>query len=201
MKWLKRWLVTGILTLVPILVTYLIFRFLFDFFDGLLSPLADRALGHHIPGLGVAFSLLLVLGVGAVASNMAGKKILAYVTQFLENIPLVKSVYSAASQMVSALTPSGRGLRRVVLIEYPRRGVYSVGFVTARFEGKGFQGSSGAMAAVLVPAALNPTSGMVVLVPEGELVDAGFSVEEGVKLIVSGGFVQPEKFEAGVDRE
>ena len=199
MKALKRWFLAGILTLIPILLTYGIFRFLFLFFDGLLAPVADRALGRHIPGLGLLYSLALVLAVGAITSNVAGKKILAYVSKILENTPLVKTVYSASRQMVSALRPTGRGLTRAVLVEYPRKGVFSVGFVTSRDLVGGPQGPR--LAAVLIPAALNPTSGMVVLVPEGDLIDAGFSVEDGIKLIVSGGFAAPETRKTGASRE
>ncbi len=198
---LRRNFLTGILTLIPIVLTFWVFRFLFDFFDGLLAPLADRAFGRHIPGLGLLFSLLLVLAVGAIASNVVGKKILAYVTKILENTPLVKSVYSAAKQMVSAVSPSGRGLTKVVLIEYPRKGIYSIGFVTSREPWKGPGAGTSARVTGLIPAALNPTSGMVVVVPEEELIEAGLTVEEGVKLIVSGGFVAPETLKAGENRE
>jgi len=200
MNALRRNLVTGILTLLPLAVTYWVFRFLFNFFDGLLGPAADRALGRHMPGVGLVFSLLLVLAVGAVASNVAGKKILAYLSKILENTPLVKSVYTASRQMVTALSPGGGGLKRVVLIEYPRRGAHSVGFLTSRVGWK-LAGSDRNWVAVLVPAALNPTSGFVVIVPEDELLDPGFSVEEGVKLVVSGGFVPPEKKNAGAKGE
>lgn len=198
---LKRNFLTGILTLIPLVLTFWVFRFLFDFFDGLLAPVADRTFGRHIPGLGLFFSLLLVLAVGAVASNVAGKKILAYVTKILENTPLVKSVYSAARQMVSAVSPTGRGLTKVVLVEYPRKGIYSIGFVTSRDAWVGPGAGATARVTVLIPAALNPTSGMVVLVPEEELIEAGLTVEEGVKLIVSGGFVAPEAPRAGANRQ
>ncbi|MGH9443016.1 MAG: DUF502 domain-containing protein [Thermoanaerobaculia bacterium] len=188
----RRSFVAGILTLVPLIVTFWVFRFLFNFFDGLLAPFDDRAFGRHVPGLGLALSLLLVLSVGAIASNMVGKKILAYVSKILENTPLVKTVYSAAKQMVSALSPAGGGLKRVVLIEYPRKGIYSIGFLTSRAGWQVPAGRDRKWVSVLVPAALNPTSGMVVVVPEEELLDPGFSVEEGIKLVVSGGFVAPE---------
>ena len=200
MNALRRYFVAGLLTLVPIAVTYAIFRFLFNFFDGLLGPAADEALGRHVPGVGVVFSLLAILAVGAIASNVAGKKILAYLSKILENTPLVKSVYSASKQMVAALSPGGGGLKRVVLIEYPRKGVYAIGFLTSRMPWKE-PGSDRNWVSVLVPAALNPTSGFVVVVAEEELQDPGFSVEEGVKLVVSGGFVSPEKKSAGANRE
>jgi len=194
---LRRNFVAGILTLIPIAATYLIFRWLFETFDGLLAPVADRAFGRHLPGIGLVFSLLLVIVVGALSSNVFGKKILAYLSKILENIPLVKSVYSAARQMVLALAPSGRGLTRVVLVEYPRRGLYSIGFVTSRTAREKGEGTGGRWVTVLIPAALNPTSGMLIVVPEDELVDPGFSVEEGVKLVVSGGFVAPDRIVAG----
>ena len=201
MNALRRSFAAGILTLLPLALTYWFFRILFNFFDGLLGPAADRALGRHLPGVGLVVSILLILAVGAVASNVAGKKILAYVSKILENTPLVKSVYTASRKMVTALSPTGGGLKRVVLIEDPRRGTYAIGFLTSRLDSMFPGGSDRKWVAVLVPAALNPTSGMVVVVPEEELVDPGFSVEEGVKLIVSGGFVSPEKKDAGAKRE
>ena len=200
MSALRRNFVTGILTLLPLAVTYWVFRFLFGFFDGLLGPAADRAIGRHVPGVGLFFSLLAILAVGAVASNVAGKKILAYLSKILENTPLVKSVYSASRQMVTALSPAGGGLNRVVLIEFPRKGIYAIGFLTSRVAWRG-PGNDRNWVSVLVPAALNPTSGTVVIVPEEDLLDPGFSVEEGVKLVVSGGFVSPEKKNAGANRE
>jgi uncharacterized membrane protein len=199
MNALKRNFVTGILTLLPLAVTWWVFRFLFNFFDGLLGPSADRALGRHVPGVGLVFSFLAILAVGAVASNVAGKKILAYLSKILENTPLVKSVYTASRQMVAALSPAGGGLNRVVLIEYPRKGAYAIGFLTSRAPWR-IPGSDRNWAAVLVPAALNPTSGVVIIVPEEELLDAGISIEEGVNLVVSGGFVSPEKKNAGANR-
>jgi uncharacterized membrane protein len=199
MNALKRNFVTGILTLLPLAVTWWVFRFLFNFFDGLLGPSADRALGRHVPGVGLVFSFLAILAVGAVASNVAGKKILAYLSKILENTPLVKSVYTASRQMVAALSPAGGGLNRVVLIEYPRKGAYAIGFLTSRAPWR-IPGSDRNWAAVLVPAALNPTSGVVIIVPEEELLDPGISIEEGVKLVVSGGFVSPEKKNAGANR-
>ena len=192
MSWLKRSFLAGLLTLVPLIVTFWVFRFLFNFFDGLLAPVADRTFQRHVPGLGLAFSLLLLLAVGAIASNMVGKKILAYLSKILENTPLVKTVYSAAKQMVSALSPAGGGLKKVVLIEYPRKGLYSIGFLTSRAGWNVPAGGERKWVSVLIPAALNPTSGMVVVVPEEDLLDPGFSVEEGVKLVVSGGFVTPD---------
>jgi uncharacterized membrane protein len=197
----RRSFVTGVLTLLPLALTYWCFRFLFNLFDGLLGPAADRAIGRHVPGVGLVVSILLIIAVGAVASNVAGKKILAYLSKILENTPLVKSVYTASRQMVTALSPRGEGLKRVVLIEYPRRGVYAIGFLTSRLDWMSPAGGDRKWVSVLVPAALNPTSGNVVVVPEEELLDPGFSVEEGVKLVVSGGFVAPEKKNAGANRE
>ena len=152
MNALRRNLVTGVLTLLPLAVTWWIFRFLFNFFDGLLGPAAERALGRHVPGVGLVFSFLAILAVGAVASNVAGKKILAYLSKILENTPLVKSVYTASRQMVTALSPAGGGLNRVVLIEYPRQGTYAIGFLTSRVSWR-IPGSDRNWVAVLVPAA------------------------------------------------
>jgi len=128
----------------------------------------------------------LVWLVGLLSTNFVGKKFLEVFDRVLENLPLVKSVYSASKQLVDAVSPKGRrSFRRVVLVEFPKKGTFALGFVTGGGVGALGQGT----ASVYVPTAINPTSGFVVFVREDEVVDAGLTVEEGLKLVVSGGVV------------
>jgi len=196
----RRHLTAGVLVLVPVIVTAAVVSFLFNLIDGWTRPFARHVFGREVPGVGIALTAIVVYVVGFLSTNFVGKKFLEVFDRLLENLPLVKSVYSASKQLVDAVSPKGRrSFRRVVLVEFPKKGTFAVGFVT----GGGLGALGQGMASVYVPTAINPTSGFVVFVPENEVVEAGLTVEEGIKLVVSGGVVGPhqlpdERREAGV---
>jgi uncharacterized membrane protein len=184
----RRYLGAGLLVIVPVAVTILVLRFLFGVFDGWMQPVAERIVGRPIPGLGLLLTLLLVWTTGALSANFAGKKLLELFDRLLENLPLVKTVYTASKQLVEAVSPGGRrAFRRVVLVEFPMKGTFALGFVT----GDGLGPLPGDMLSVYVPTALNPTSGFLIFARESDILDPRLSVEEGVKLVVSGGVVRP----------
>jgi uncharacterized membrane protein len=187
---LRRHLTAGLLVLVPVIVTAAVVAFLFNLIDGWSRPLTRHLFGRELPGVGIALTVVLVWLVGLLSTNFVGKKFLEVFERLLENLPLVKSVYSASKQLVDAFSPKGRGsFRRVVLVEFPKKGTFALGFVT----GGGLGALGDGIASVYVPTAINPTSGFVVFVPESEIVDAGLTVEEGIKLVVSGGVVGPRQ--------
>jgi uncharacterized membrane protein len=187
---LRRHLTAGLLVLVPVIVTAAVVAFLFNLIDGWSRPLTRHLFGRELPGVGIALTVVLVYLVGLLSTNFVGKKFLEVFERLLENLPLVKSVYSASKQLVDAFSPKGRGsFRRVVLVEFPKKGTFALGFVT----GGGLGALGDGIASVYVPTAINPTSGFVVFVPETEIVDAGLTVEEGIKLVVSGGVVGPRQ--------
>ncbi len=184
----RRHLTAGLLVLVPLVVTAAVVRFLFDFLDGLSRPLARELLGRDVLGLGLVLTLVVVYLAGLLSANLAGKKLLEVFERLLENLPVVKTVYTASKQLVEAVSPGGRqAFRRVVLVEFPKKGTYALAFVT----GDGIGPLNRRTVTVYVPTAINPTSGFVLMVPEDELLDPGLSVEEGLKLVVSGGIVTP----------
>ncbi|KAA0253578.1 DUF502 domain-containing protein [Acidobacteria bacterium ACD] len=185
---IRRHLTAGLLVLVPVVVTAVVVRFLFELVDGTARPAARFLVGREIPGLGLLLTLAVVYLTGLLSANFAGKKLLAVFDRLLENLPVVRTVYTAVKQLVEAVSPGGReAFRRVVLVEFPKKGSWALAFVT----GDGIGPSQQRMATVFVPAAINPTSGFVLVVPAGELEDPGLSIEEGLKLVVSGGVVAP----------
>ena len=186
----RRHLTAGLLVLVPVIVTAAVVAFLFNLIDGWSRPLTRHLFGRELPGVGIALTVVVVWLVGLLSTNFVGKKFLEGFERLLENLPLVKSVYSASKLLVDAFSPKGRGsFRRVVLVEFPKKGTFALGFVT----GGGLGALGDGIASVYVPTAINPTSGFVVFVPESEIVDAGLTVEEGIKLVVSGGVVGPRQ--------
>ena len=137
---------------------------------------------------GLVLTIVLIWLVGALSTNLIGKKILELFGRFLENLPLVKTVYTASKQLVEAVSPAGRrAFQRVVLVEFPQKGTFALGFVT----GNGIDSLEKDTLSVYVPTALNPTSGFLIFARERDILDPRLSVEEAIKLVVSGGVVRP----------
>jgi uncharacterized membrane protein len=187
----ERFLV-GLAVVLPLLVTFLLLRFLFEAFDGLLDPLIRATLGRSIPGLGLLATAAIILLIGVLTTNIVGRKLVAMTERLLLRIPLVKNVYSASKQLFDAFTVPGKeAFRQVVILEYPRAGVYALGFITAT-QARGFQDLVGEQTVnVFIPTAPNPTSGFFLVVPEKSVILVPISVEEALKMIVSGGLIVP----------
>ncbi|KAA3633196.1 MAG: DUF502 domain-containing protein [Calditrichaeota bacterium] len=186
---LKRHFVSGVLVVVPIILTYLVIKFLFETVDNILQPLIVRLFGYSLPGLGLITTLLLIILAGIFTRNIIGKKFFKLGDFFLHKMPIIRPIYSAAKQLLEALTVSNiKSFKEVVLVEYPRKNCYALGFLSNRIEIE----SKGERVAVFVPSTPTPVSGMVVLVAPEEILHINMSVEEGVKFLVSGGVVSPE---------
>ncbi len=176
--------------LVPLGLTALAVSFIFDLIDGWARPLTNRFFGWPIPGVGLVLTFVSVYLVGLLSTNFFGKKVLELIDRLFQNVPLVKTLYTGAKQLVEAVSPGGRrAFRKVVLVEFPKKGTLALAFVTG--DGIGAPGSQ--MLTLYVPTAINPTSGFVIFVPESDVVDPGLTVEEGLKLVVSGGVVAPAR--------
>lgn len=188
----------GIAVVLPVWITYLIVvEFLLAGVDGLLGPAFTALFGVRIPGLGVLATLLLVLLVGALTRNVVGRRLVHLGERILLHIPIVKNVYAASKQFLDAFTVPGKSaFRQVVLVQYPREGVYAIGFV-ASAAAPGWNGGGEPTVNVFVPTAPNPTSGYVILVAQRELVPLPITVEEGLKLVVSGGIIVPPALARG----
>jgi uncharacterized membrane protein len=193
---LRTYFFAGLFVLIPLVVTIGILSWLFNLLDGFLGPYIYEWLGRPMPGLGLIATLALIFLIGLVATNIIGRRLLAAVDEALQRIPLVRSIYFTTKQMSDSIFHGGQvAFQQVVLIEYPRRGLYQIGFVTGMIEGPLQQELSGKagerMVNVFIPATPNPMSGYLVILPERDIHSLGMSVQDGLKLIISGGMATP----------
>lgn len=190
---LKRYFLTGLLVITPIWGTVLILKTLFLTVDGILGDiLAQMVPDHYVPGLGIVTLVLLIFSTGLFAANFIGRQIVKLWEDWLNRVPLVRGIYSTLKSMMDILSFSERGsYNRVVLIQFPKNGHFCFAFVTGVTRGETQQLSSDPLVHVYVPTSPNPTSGYFLLVPEREVTSVNISVEEAMKLIVSGGLYSP----------
>jgi uncharacterized membrane protein len=189
---LRRYLLTGIVVIAPVGVTVFVLWWIFARLDQILGRIFT-AVGLRVPGLGLLALLLLVIGVGWVAQQTIGHQLINVGRGLLMRFPLTRSIYGAASQLTEQIVgEKKRFFKGCVLVEYPRPGCWVVGFLTA--EGTGEIGglTGGDTVAVFIPTTPNPTSGYLAFVPRSDIQRLKMSVEEGFKLVISGGAVTPE---------
>ena len=197
MSQLRRYLVAGLLVWLPLGATFFVIQLLVGWMDQSLLLLPERfrpetLLGFNIPGLGVVLSLLILLLTGLVAANLFGRKLVELWEQLLSRIPLVRSVYSAVKQLVETMfADNGNSFRKVVLVEFPRRGIWTLAFLTNDEQGVVQQATGREVISVYVPTTPNPTGGYFVLVPVEDVREIDLSVDEGLKLLLSMGAVNP----------
>lgn len=190
---LKKYFTTGLLTLLPLFITLYIFVFVFNFLDNLIGPIFEKLFDRSITGLGFAIGLIAILLFGIIASNIIGKKIIDFGESLLRRIPLTKIIYSSARQIIDAFSlRKNRVFQKTVLIEYPRRGTYALGFVTDDAVGEIQAKTSLHLVNVFIPTTPNPTSGMLIMTPWEDVIELDMSIEDGMKVIISGGLVAPE---------
>ncbi|OPL10375.1 MAG: hypothetical protein AVO34_10845 [Firmicutes bacterium ML8_F2] len=189
---LKTIFTTGFLTILPLAVTIYVFYLIFSFLDNLLGNLIQAIIGFRVPGIGFAAGIALILIIGFIASNIIGRRLIDFSDRLLQRVPLAKSIYVSARQIIDAFTIQGKAaFQKVVLLEYPRRGLYVLGFVTGSSKGE-IQGKTHEETLnIFIPTTPNPTSGMLILAPRSEVIDLDMTVEEGMKVIISGGLFSP----------
>jgi len=195
-KKLRIWFFSGLIVLIPIAATIYILWFLFSKVDGLLKgvfyKLASSLGLQPFPGLGFLTVMLIILLVGIFASNYIGRKILQIGDRMLTRVPLVSSIYSTIQKISQAFLSGEKAvLRQAVLFEYPRKGIYSIGFVTSESWSEAKRKTGKQTISVFLPTTPNPTSGYLLLIPKEDIIPLQISVEDALKLIVSGGSVVP----------
>lgn len=195
---LRSWLIAGLLVWLPVVATIVVIRFIINLMDMtlVLLPPAWRpeyVFGIYIPGLGLVLAIVVLLGTGMALTNIAGRRLVNYWESLLARIPLVRSIYSGVKKVSETLLmPSGKSFRRVLLIEYPRKGIWSLAFQTSSDLGEVQQKTGKHVLGVFVPTTPNPTSGYIVLVPSDEVVELDMTVDEAIRMIISLGVVVPE---------
>lgn len=187
---LKNTFLAGLVVVVPIVITTLALYWLFSFLDGFLSPVFYGILGREIPGLGFLTAIVLIFLVGLVATNVLGSRLLRFIQEFLTRIPLVRNIYPAVKQLVETFSKSGgSSFKKVVLVEYPQKGIFSLGFLTNEVSMDQAQ-NNGRYYSVYIPTN-NLYLGQVALFKVEDVIFTGFTVEEGLKIILSGGTAFP----------
>lgn len=194
---LKNIFLTGLAVIVPVGLTLYILTFLIGMMDGLLTIIPMRyhptaLIGFHIPGLGIIITVLLVFFCGLMTKSIIGKKIVVYGEGLLDSIPIVRSIYMAIKKIVDSMVLyRSRSFQKVVLVEFPRKGAYTVAFVTGAPAYEVHAKTGQRCISVYVPTTPNPTSGYFIMFPEQEVVNLDMSVEDAFTLIISGGIVNP----------
>jgi len=193
MKKLRTIIVAGLLVWLPLGATIFVLKLLIDLFGNLDSRMSDQ-LGFTIPGIGILLALLALLGTGLVAANYFGKRFVGFWESLLERIPLVRNIYSAVKRFVEIiLSDSTQSFSRVLLIEYPRKGLYSLSFQTSQNLGEIQEKTGENVVCVFIPTTPNPTSGLILMVPEQDVIELDMNVEDALKMVISLGVVVPDE--------
>ena len=202
---MKKYLITGLLIWVPLVITVWVLSFLVETLDQslLLLPVSWQPrswIGFHIPGLGVLMTLAVVLATGVLAANIIGQRMVQYWEGLLARIPIFKSLYFSVKQVSDTLfSSSGLAFRKALLVQYPRQGSWTIAFLTGQPGGDVANHLKGDYVSVYVPTTPNPTSGFFLMMPVADVVELDISVDAALKYIISMGVVPPEDRSATSD--
>ena len=195
---LKKYIIAGLLVWLPFAATVVIVKLLIDLLDKTILLLPPEwhpvaLLGFSIPGFGIILALSILLLTGMLAANLFGRRFVEIWERILNKIPLVRSIYSSIKQISNTIfDPSGKSFRKVVMLQYPRKGLWSIGFLTNDNVGDEMSAVDDRLVAVFIPTTPNPTSGFIVMVRNDEITELDMSVEEGFKFIISMGVIIPD---------
>jgi uncharacterized membrane protein len=194
---IRRWLLAGMLVLVPLAVTVWLLNWIIGTLDQTLQILPgnwhpDRLLGFHLPGFGVLLALAIVLSIGAIATNFFGRKLVSWWDALLSRIPIVRSIYSSVKQVSDTLfSENGNAFRKALLVQWPRAGAWTIAFQTGVPGGDVINHLPGDYLSVYVPTTPNPTGGYFVMLPKADCIELKMSVDEALTYVISMGVVVP----------
>lgn len=194
-NFLKKYFLTGLLVIMPIWATYYVLSGLLGVIDGMLGDLPGYVLGQRFPGLGIITLVLFVLLVGVLSANYIGKSVVRYSDALMQKVPLVRGIYSTMKKVMETFSMK-QNFHGVGLVEYPRKGCYSIGFITGDVQGDEL-GLTGRFMTVFVPTTPNPTAGFLLVLPEAEVKRLDMTVDQGMTFIVSLGLVSLSESQAG----
>lgn len=199
-RWTERlrgYFLSGLLVFLPVAITLWFLGWVIELLDSVLAVLPDvfhpnTYLPVPVPRLGAVVTLLLILFLGVLTRGVATRRILAAWDSILSRIPVVRGVYGAVQKLVQTFLGQSQGNRQVVMIEYPRKGIFTVGFAMGRAWHGLEKSNEASLINVFIPTTPNPTSGFYLLVPSNEVSALNMSMEEALKLITSGGLITPD---------
>ena len=198
MSTLRKYIIAGLLVWLPLAATVVIIKLVVDILDKtilLLPPEWQPAtiLGFSIPGFGVIFAVSILLLTGMLAANLFGRRLVNLWEAILNRIPLVRTIYNSVKQISTTIfDDKGKSFRKVVMLQYPRKGVWSIGFLSNENVGTDIENIPEGLVAVFVPTTPNPTSGFIIMAPREEITELDMTVEEGFKFIISMGVIVPD---------
>lgn len=185
---LKQRFIVGLFLLIPIAVTYIILRFVFEGLDGIMQPLMERLIGRDIPGVGIAALLVTMYLIGLLVTTVFGERAVRATQNVLLRLPLISTVYNPSKQIIDAFTGSGRNaFKRVVAVEYPREGMWTVAFVMSIIKDE----DEGDMAVIYIPTSPTPQSGWLGLISMDQVRETDISVDTAFRMVLSGGILAP----------
>ncbi|WP_227817195.1 DUF502 domain-containing protein [Nitrogeniibacter aestuarii] len=196
---MKKYFITGLLIWIPLAITFMVLAWIVGTLDRILLLIPEvwqprTLLGVNIPGIGVAVSLLIVLLTGVIGANVLGQRLVQIWEAMLARIPVVKSIYYGVKQVSDTLfSSSSQAFRKALLVQYPRQGVWTIGFLTGKPGGDAANHLPGDFVSIYVPTTPNPTSGFFLMLPRADVIELDMSVDEALKYIISMGVVAPVK--------
>ncbi|MSO29507.1 MAG: DUF502 domain-containing protein [Acidobacteria bacterium] len=191
MQWLRRRMIAGFFVMIPLVISVTALVWIFGIIDGFTAPLSERVMGRAVPGLGMLITLLVVLAAGILATNVIGRRVLARTESWLMRVPVFRAVYAPVKQLVVAFSPDNEyGFKRVVMVEDPNRGML-MGFLTKEFTVERGAGPE-ALVAVYVPTN-HLYLGDIVLCPRNRVLFPDVTVEEGIRIFLTGGMSLPAR--------
>ena len=195
-NYIKRYFIAGVLVILPLLITIYILVVFFQFVDGILDRFINNYLreflGFYIPGLGLILVLITIFLVGFLTTHFLGRRLYLILDKTLRKFPLVRHIYPAAKQIIGFLFASQQQrFKKVVLVEYPRRSIWSIGFITNEGFQEIRQKTKRDLLNIFIPSSPGPLTGFFTLIPRKEVIFLDIAVEDAIKLVVSGGLVNP----------
>ena len=186
----KRITLAGLFAIVPLALTFYIIKIIIVFLDQLTAPIMAR-INLEIPGFGLILTLLIIFALGIFVTNVLGRRLFSWGERLISSIPLVKNIYNTLKQITNAFSGATQteNYQRVIYIQYPRKELWTICFVTS----ESVDGSGEEYYHVFVPTTPNPTSGVFIIIPKKDAIEADLSVEEGLKAVISGGLLAPEQ--------
>ncbi len=194
---IRRYFIAGLLIWVPIWVTLLVLKFMVDLLDKVVDLIPHayqpaQLIGVDIPGLGVVLVVVMLFLTGMLGANFIGRRLLSFSESIFAKIPLVRSIYNAVKQVMNSLfSTSGESFRRVLLVEYPRKGLWSIAFQTSRGFEEAREHIGEELLTIFIPTTPNPTSGFMMIIPAKDAIELKMSVDAALRMVISLGVVLP----------
>ena len=191
---IRTYIIRGIIASIPLVLTFFVIRFLYLTIDQRIMRMLEDTIGRRIPGLGLLILLAVIYLFGLIASNVIGRQIFSLLERITKYIPFIKTTYQVGKQISSSLAvPEKEVLKRPVLVEFLKPGLWTIGFVTGTITDN--KNPEEKLLKIFIPTPPNPTSGTIIIAKESQTRDPGWTIEEAFRVVISGGIIGPEEIE------